>query len=623
MPPGRRTIRQERESPGTYDVTGLLISSGGRELSLQAGHPPTTPPCRHRSGATSFDPIPMPPPRPWQKRHLLSVVGRRSARSAKRFRDDVVRFAPTMLAFRARCFVASVTVAAVSTTPFAAESTSLSVLSNRRCSNGSPLSGLAASIRFGSRMKIACVDCSASARLELQHLLESAIAAGRHTIGHVPLGDIECRSPRELTLAPVPELTVTGPGLALDEIRELSVALRRRRSEAPLIAIRRAEEQTLDVLRKLESWSIEPLFEGAAPALLLHSMLRRLQSAPDRRSQIIVISGVKGGVGATTLTAALAHAAIEAGRRPLLIDLSAHSGLLHDMGAPRTHSSEYAALLGQRTSFDAAACSRFVTTAPCRIDLLLPPAGSGEVRDRWLRETHALERTFELLEALSASYDLVLVDRAHAEGLLPYALACRAEAVLLVTSNDAASIYRSIRHVQELDGLSRHPRTLVALTMLTETGLSANDAAGFLGARLSGHSNAPSELFIVPDERRARTWAGTGSTMYAQSSKSSRARVRALLGMLMAAEERCVREPPALRNAFFARARRRSFTAIPFNASPLNSGSAIQPPFTLEATPALVPSVAREPDGANHGRSLFTPATRIDPSTANFHGAVR
>ncbi len=145
----------------------------------------------------------------------------------------------------------------------------------------------------------------------------------------------------------------------------------------------------------------------------------------------VLVSGGKGGVGKTTLTANLGIELRRAGRRVLLVDFDLGLANLNVLLRLSVRRSVEDLLAGD------ARLSDCIVRGPLGVELL--PAGSGNAAmgrpDRARRA-----RLFDALAAASADYDLVLGDAAAGIGADGLAFALAAHRVLAVTTGEPAAL---------------------------------------------------------------------------------------------------------------------------------------------------------------------------------------
>ncbi|HQH26879.1 MAG TPA: hypothetical protein PLP17_05730, partial [Oligoflexia bacterium] len=207
------------------------------------------------------------------------------------------------------------------------------------------------------------------------------------------------------------------------------------------------------------------------------------------------------------------------GKNSTVLDLSPSSAFAHYMAFPKWQSPDYAAVLVDNITPDEVLVERCMATAPNGITVLLAPAGGNEIREIWLRDPSRFEITLAIVDHLLELFDVVLVDQAGAEGVLPFALNCRADCRLLIAGNDAASVHLlSAAHTQML-ALPGSGCVRVLQNNVHEFGLTTDDFLDFL--YLGEHFEESMMLSpSVPYESKGRHWIGTGNTFYTESGSS-------------------------------------------------------------------------------------------------------
>lgn len=397
--------------------------------------------------------------------------------------------------------------------------------------------------RFES-MRIACVDKSPIERERIIRYLEEAFSSQRGAVGHLPDASISSCSFEELMFIADPGTIIIGPGFEIEQTFEACRKIRENFSDSPVILIFASANYSLRVLRRFERFT-KALFCWEEPSTrLVHTLLELENSPPSRkRGRLLVVSGVKGGIGATSYVAGLAHAAQSLGHTSVLVDLSASGALIHYMGAPRRHSGEYSTILSERLRPQREIVDRLLVSAPNGTTLLLPPSGSKEVREMWLRDASRFEFSLVLFEFLLEMFDLVIVDRAGAEGILPFALNSQADVRLLLTTNDPASVYLLQRELCELADIPGDAETCVAVNLLLNEGLTDKDVFEF--AIMNQSSLKPViHLPMLPSDHRARHWIGTGNTLYTEGGRQIQAALETHARSFVAKQPLTIEKPP-------------------------------------------------------------------------------
>lgn len=208
---------------------------------------------------------------------------------------------------------------------------------------------------------------------------------------------------------------------------------------------------------------------------------------------LICVASPKGGVGKTSLVAALADALLRAGRRVVAIDCDAQNALRLHLGVPITDGAGYLARLAERP--DWRACLR---RTPSGIDLL--PHGETDMRGT-LAIAAMLEREPELLAGpvramLADPATIVVADTPPGASVALSILLPQAALVLAVLLADAGSTallpdIESGRFLgQGTLGALTGPKLLVALNQVDRnsrlSAAAAQGVAAHLGPRLAG-----------------------------------------------------------------------------------------------------------------------------------------
>lgn len=383
-------------------------------------------------------------------------------------------------------------------------------------------------------MKIACVEQTAAERIKLQKLIDNAYDECRHSIGHLVLVHTYTATKEELLLSSSPEIIALSACTAIESsfscCRELSEAF----PNTPIILFLPDEHYSLRTLRRFEKYvhTVFPLNESAVR--IVHTLSSLANSHTKATSgKLIYVAGVKGGVGTSSVVSGLLHSADATGKSSVLIDLSSTGALIQYMFPERWQSPDYTATLVDGLAPDKSAVERSITVAPNGVHILLPPAGGSDIRELWLRSPTTFEWSLAVVDILQDMFDLVIIDSAQAEGVLPFALMTRSHSVLLVTSNDPASVH--LLNTQ-LNSIAETPGSFqihILMNMLRQNGLTDDDILDFLSAndRFEDSMTVPEPLLF---DSRGSHWIGSGNTFYTEAAKSTQLALERLLKLVTA-----------------------------------------------------------------------------------------
>ena len=370
-------------------------------------------------------------------------------------------------------------------------------------------------------MRIACIDSNASAKVNLQRRFDKAFESCRESVGHIAAASPYPASKEEVVLSNSPDIIALGSELSIEESFSFARELRSAFPRTPILVFLQPKYYSLRALRRFENYADEVLSTEDKDIRLVH-LISTLDVSRKKQvdGKLVFVTGVKGGVGTTSIVSGLAHAAEAVGLSAVVLDLSVQGALVQYMASQRWQSPDYAAALSDSLTPDDALLDKLLTTAPNGINLLLPPSGGSDIRELWLRDAERFEISLGLLDILKERFDVVLVDHASSEGILPFAISSSADSICVVTSNDPASAHLLSGRLFEVTSLPGNSNVQILINNLEANSLTKEDIVDFLYAneQFEDYMSLSEPLTFDP---RGKNWIGTGNTFYTESSETN------------------------------------------------------------------------------------------------------
>jgi MinD-like ATPase involved in chromosome partitioning or flagellar assembly len=244
---------------------------------------------------------------------------------------------------------------------------------------------------------------------------------------------------------------------------------------------------------------------------------------------IVTVIGTQGGLGATTLTAALGSISTNSKEKITLIDLDTEYRALSRFLRVRPLFNEYLDLLLQGNlplREDTVAQVQFqIELSDGKLSCVPPARDCGHLVDIHHNQARLL---FSILQILHLSCDLLLIDAALARGTFLQGLLRVSDTVILLTSNDPALVPATIERLGQINR-SVAPSTQV---LLVNVGKNTDGLPHSIlrdeYERLGGLDYAEWFFHPIPYCSKARRWPGSGSTAISYGSKHYCEAMRAL-----------------------------------------------------------------------------------------------
>ncbi|MFM1847424.1 MAG: hypothetical protein RL417_898 [Pseudomonadota bacterium] len=365
-------------------------------------------------------------------------------------------------------------------------------------------------------LKLVVVDHSAESRHRLVDAFQQTIGAATTDLAFIPRFSIVPRSPQEVRFHTPPDICVVGPELAEDTTGECA-ELRRLIPTGILIAQLRSPNPSLHLIEHLARSGVDDVLPPgwSAAQLLQKIVLLGRKRASGSRGKLVVVGAGKGGVGVTSIAAAVADIAGCAAKRVVLVDFDIETQDAARFLRARPFVNEMLeSIFEEKTPLTA----EFVEQCCVSIDesggafKVMPPClglrsvGSGGIdRSRTL---------MTLLEILDQMFDVTVVDLGSARGAFLEVFHRSADVAILVASSDPAALYPSVEWARRVRGyLGAQSRIVIVENQSPCGGLAGRFVRGEIG-RAAALGSKEAVSVCVPHSKRGALWPGSGETLY-------------------------------------------------------------------------------------------------------------
>lgn len=381
-------------------------------------------------------------------------------------------------------------------------------------------------------LKIIVVDDVAEARNKLLDRLQQLLELNSGDLDLLPRIDLKPLSRQELKFHEPPDICIVGAGIVSSNLTDIG-AIRRTFPESALLASLSAETSCFSILEQLARLGIDDTMfpDISAGDFLRKVVLLSRKAKRCKPGKLVVVDSGKGGLGVTTLSAALADALVTQGKRVALIDLDFETQDLSRFLQARPFINENLQLLFDRQR---PVTQEFVEQAMTRVwqhgkGQLLCISPIEESEDLYSGAASYSRTLISILEVLDSSVDCVIADVGSARGALLRTLYRVADKVLFVMSNDPAALYASTDKLAHLRGLiSTDSEIVLTLNNASAHGLAHSTLIEEF-SRILNFSSASWSGPLIPYCAGGRRWPGSGSSLYSQAKPAVRSALLAAL----------------------------------------------------------------------------------------------
>ncbi|RME59914.1 MAG: hypothetical protein D6780_04310 [Candidatus Dadabacteria bacterium] len=370
----------------------------------------------------------------------------------------------------------------------------------------------------------------------LQEVLTEADKEGNYTtvINFKPL------SPDEIRFNAAPHLCLISADTVLQDLVRIS-KIKAELPNVPLLVQLPKELEKVAIIEQLARFGVEGFItSNTTPTEVLAKIILLAKGREREKSgKLILVIGAKGGVGATTITAAVCEKLVEKGKKTVAIDLNCRSQDLSRFLQVRPYLNENFQLLLEGSKpvnkEHVLECIGKVWEDEENFWVLTPPALNLENSMR--NSSKTLRIFLSIVEILDKEFDYTLIDLSHQYGVVKNALLKVADQVILVTNNDPASSYAFISEANEL---RKELPVSVPITLVDNCCFPDGLESSLLRSELE--TAMPEEgvewiKFPVLYNKAGAKWAGSSSTLYSLSSKGTVKGIEAVVNELGDFEE--------------------------------------------------------------------------------------
>lgn len=370
-------------------------------------------------------------------------------------------------------------------------------------------------------ISLVVIDSSAASRNTLVERISGLVRADIASSGLVPRIDIRSLSTQEVQFHAAPDICLVGEELSQKSPSEL-VRLKQIIPYTPILVYVPGPIKDLFLVEQLARLGADDVITAeTTPSEFMRKVVflsRRNMKAGS--GKLVLVDGGKGGVGVTSITAALSELLVFRGKSVVAVDCDFETQDLSRFLQVRPFVNDNLTLLldEQRpiTEESVRECLAAVWGPEHAFSCLVPVP---ETDDLYNMQGQQLRHWLSVLEVLDGGFNCLVVDIGCARGLLRRALYQVADRLVFVINGDPASFYASIDRLAQARAQLSAGIELAVIENTAGTGGLSNESLRrefMRAARIEDKSWAP---LPVPYCRTGSRWPGSGATLYSQSRK--------------------------------------------------------------------------------------------------------
>jgi MinD-like ATPase involved in chromosome partitioning or flagellar assembly len=416
-------------------------------------------------------------------------------------------------------------------------------------------------------IELGLIDLSADGRRRLAQLVERwtwSQPEARHF--SLPRVSLHLLAPQEVRFHGALDVCLIGPELIGADAAYINV-IRQQLPGKIVLCVLDSTTFSFGMIEQLGRLGVDDVLMDTASSeeFFRRLVLLRRRVASTEKGRLIAVDAARGGVGATTISAALAEGWLDAGKTVCVVDGDIFSQDLTRFLQVRPCVNEPLRLLldCQRvvTAETVAECAFPVWADEPRLKCVAPPVATDEAI---LSSSQACRTFIGVLEILQSQYQVVVVDAAPLIAGCRQALYQSADEVVLVANRDPAGAFATRQAVSLIGGYLR-PES--RLTTVVNQNSKVQAPLSVVRQQVLALDTRPQRSFVMPFVAQAARWACSGRTAFAALQRSVRpiiahedtdggeGRFRAFGVALAAVANRIVPKVPTGRNVASSEAR--------------------------------------------------------------------
>ncbi len=380
-------------------------------------------------------------------------------------------------------------------------------------------------------LRIVVVDQSAEARGSLTRLVTSAFETSDAELTLLPQISLKSLTFDELRFHGAADIVILGPELVQRDLTLIG-SVHKLLPATPLV-VRVPDTLTkLTIIEQVARFGADDIW---LPTVTAGEVLRKIiilsrRSRVTKSGKLIIIDSGKGGIGVTSLTAALGESLALHGKKTVLIDCDVDSQNLTRFLQVRPCINENLQQLvdGQRplTQEGVEQCVSQVWGDFPNLFCLAPVLDA----EKLMAGTGASVRLFlSVLEILDSLYDCVVVDVGVARGALLRTLYRVADSVIFPVGSDPATLFVASDRIARATSHIAPDAEMKVVYLNTDGGNLKPKVVHeelLRATRLQGSQLA---VVTVPYDASARRWPASGTTLYGCGGRALKKSIDQLL----------------------------------------------------------------------------------------------